>query len=146
MVLALCIDTCTVENRLKNVILIDDDEATHFIHRLTMERSGLVNEITPFAEAESALHFLKELDQNQSVFPDLILLDLNMPGFDGWDFLEGFKDIRFPASSRLAVLSTSINPEDQTRAMLYPQVCEFLIKPLKIAAFQEFMARQFGGN
>lgn len=130
---------------LKSVFLIDDDEATHFIHRLTMERSGLVNAVTPFSDAELALRHLKELNQKSSPLPDLILLDLNMPGYDGWDFLEDFQTLTFHSSTRLAILSTSINPEDQIRAKAWPQVCEFLIKPLKIQTFTEFMNRQFGG-
>lgn len=132
-----------MHSQLKSVFLIDDDEATHFIHRLTMERSGLVNEIIPFSDAEKALKHLKKIESEKTSFPDLILLDLNMPGYDGWDFLEDFQHLSFPPTSRLAILSTSINPEDQARAKTWKQVCEFLIKPLKIQSFKEFMERQF---
>jgi CheY-like chemotaxis protein len=129
--------------QLKSVFLIDDDEATHFIHRLTMERSGLVKDITPFSDAEKAFQQLKAMEDGNAAYPDLILLDLNMPGYDGWDFLEDFQHLPFPSTSRLAILSTSINPEDQSRAKTWTRVCEFLIKPLKIQSFKDFMERQF---
>ncbi len=66
------------------------------------------------------------------VFPDVIFLDLNMPGKDGFAFLDEFESLpdEVKTKVRVVVLSSSISPEDINRASTNPRVLKYINKPL----------------
>ena len=66
--------------RLRTVLLIDDQEADNYLHRRTIERSGEAESIVVYDSGQAALDYLAAHEP-----PDLILLDLNMPGMTGWE-------------------------------------------------------------
>ncbi|MEO0378003.1 MAG: response regulator [Cyanobacteria bacterium P01_A01_bin.17] len=76
--------------RLEKVLLIDDNEADNFIHRLIIEESGLVRTIEEFTDAQKALEYLRSSQANAI---DLIFLDINMPRMNGFQFLEAYRDL-----------------------------------------------------
>jgi CheY-like chemotaxis protein len=87
--------------------------------------------------AENALKILIQCPKNES--PDLISLDINMPGMDGWEFLEEFK--KLPTHQKIKtviiILTTALNPLDKKRAESIQEVNGFMNKPLSILALQE---------
>ena len=125
------------------VFLIDDDLKFSFITKTLLSKISFAREIVDYSDASVALDELKKNTQNGSgKLPDIIFLDLNMPGMDGWDFLEEYKSL--PASFRneckLYVLSSSIDPVDKTKSLSYNFVTDFITKPLareKVNSIQE---------
>ena len=73
--------------KLKSVLLIDDDNAANFIHRIVIEETELVEDVGAFESPRAALKYLEDL-QSVSPFPEIIFLDINMPLMDGWEFLD----------------------------------------------------------
>ena len=111
--------------------VVEDDKANNFLCKMTLDEVGITN-VRSFLRAELALADLKNLlDANQE-FPSLILLDINMPCIDGWGFLNEFRN--FPEAARLKtsiyLFSTSDHPNDIAKKQLYPEVLDFLAKPL----------------
>ncbi len=111
----------------RSILVIDDDEATNFITRIVLEDAGFDGELAFFDSAQEALH---SLSAPGAQVPDLIFLDINMPGMDGWEFADEFQQLAISSQVRVILFSTSDSPRDRQRAMAHPVILEFLQKPL----------------
>jgi len=117
--------------KIKFLVFIDDDYATNFYHKIIVRDSGLVEKYTFFSEPEEALAFFEGLTKTENPeIPDAIFLDVNMPKIDGWEFLERYAKIEVIKSPIIIMLSTSINPSDEHKAINNPLVKGFKNKPL----------------
>ena len=121
-----------------SVLLIDDNAATNFLHERILNRSGQVSSVKACLSATAALHYLSTKDETGGYpKPDLIFLDINMPGMSGWDFLEAYRDL--PAEQRgnivIIMLTTSLNPDDREKAKTFTDVADFQEKPLTVDEF-----------
>ena len=112
----------------KKILLVDDDPVSHFIHTKVIQR--LCTDCD-FYTAQSAEHALIILNNDMVNPPDLILLDLNMPAMDGFQFMQQFDVLQFPnkASIHVAILTSSLRPDDSEAAARLG-VHRFLRKPL----------------
>ncbi len=113
--------------------IVDDDIIHHFIIRKLIKNIEIYNkEPLVFSNGEEAITFIKSASQTSYELPDLILLDLNMPIMDGWQFLDEFSSIAptLLKHIRIYILSSSDNPEDIERAKEYEKICDYLIKPI----------------
>jgi CheY-like chemotaxis protein len=111
--------------------IVEDDRANNYLCKMTLDDVGITN-VRSFLRAELALADLRLLQENKQEFPSLILLDINMPAMDGWAFLNEYRN--FPEAIRLKttiyLFSTSDHPRDVEKKQAYPEVLDFLAKPL----------------
>ncbi|HLP50415.1 MAG TPA: response regulator [Chitinophagales bacterium] len=111
--------------------IVEDDKANNFLCKMTLEEVGITH-VRSFLRAELAIADLKNMVETGEEFPSLILLDINMPAMDGWAFLNEFRN--FPeavkAKTTIYLFSTSDHPKDVEKAQAYPEVLDFLAKPL----------------
>lgn len=130
------------KHNLKRVLAIDDDDEYNFLTELMFEDSGIDCELTFFTSAEESLHYL---ENSQGYFPNLILLDINMPIMNGWDFLDEYTqrgyDQRYHTC--IVVLSSSVYEEDKQKAMTYPCVIEYIEKPLSAESIVRLVNEHF---
>ncbi|MDR9408285.1 MAG: response regulator [Balneolaceae bacterium] len=103
---------------------VDDDELTNVLHTKLTELYLNVKFKT-FSDADEAL---EQLDLSNK-HPDVIFLDLNMPGISGFDFLEIMKERKYNIPT--VILSSSIQKSDIDRFLTYQNVVTYLTKPLK---------------
>ena len=111
------------------LMLIDDDTIDQMLYRRIVEESGLVGNYLAFVSAEDALDALRA---EPHVDVDAILLDINMPRMDGFEFLEAASAELGDEFTKIVVimLTTSLDPTDQERAASYSVVKDYLDKPL----------------
>jgi CheY-like chemotaxis protein len=122
-----------------NVFLIDDDETVNFINTKIMEKADFAQEIKTFQSGLSALAQLRQLRAtNPEKFPDMIFLDLSMPGMNGWEFLDNIVDSSdsLLKDCKLFILTSSIDEHDIERAKKYKMVSDFISKPLTPERFE----------
>lgn len=113
---------------IDTLMMIDDNHIDQRMYKRIVSRSGLVKNVVCFSLADEAL---EHLVANPNDKPDIILLDINMPRMDGYEFLEAV-DQAFGSDFSVVVvmLTTSLDPRDKERAKQFPAVKRFLEKPL----------------
>jgi CheY-like chemotaxis protein len=118
-----------MKRKFKSILLIDDNAADNRYNQIILEEMNVVDKIEIAASGMEALKILEETDHSQ---PKLILLDINMPKMNGWEFLEAYKKLETDDKNKqiIVIVTTSMNPEDKTKAGELPYVSEFNIKPL----------------
>lgn len=115
---------------IPRLAIIDDTEFDQMLYARLIGRTGHVGETLSFFSAEEALAHFGGPDARPV---DVILLDINMPGMSGFDFLErisGTDTERF-ADAVIVMLTTSLNPSDIQRASSYDLVKDYIHKPLE---------------
>lgn len=118
--------------KIKNLALIDDDDIFVFLTKKVIEQTDLVEQIKVFGNGRDAINFLKKNADNSDLLPEIILLDLNMPIMDGWQFLEDYILLKPKIDKKITIyiISSSISPHDIERAKGINAVSDFIIKPV----------------
>ncbi len=136
-----------IDNKKLKIMLIDDDDISSFIYRKIIEKAGLTKDhISTFLRGQDALSHLEKTIDSVTEFPDLILLDINMPVMDGWGFLDHYSENIWPNLSKRVVvcmLSSSVYQEDINRANSYTQVSDYISKPLTTAVLEDLIDKHF---
>lgn len=108
------------------VWIIDDDQVISYITKRLIKTIDPNIQVHEFLSSKLALENIRIKGARGA----LILLDINMPGFSGWDFLDALTGMNTVA--KVYMYSSSIDPDDVKRSRSYPMVVDFLCKPLDI--------------
>ncbi len=117
-----------------NICIIDDDSIYQFAITKTIEAYNLANDIMVFSDGEEALEFFKQNLDSHKDLPDIILLDINMPIMDGFQFMEEYIEKIKPRIEKeisIYMVSSSVDPSDINKAKRITDICDYLIKPIK---------------
>lgn len=130
------------ERPINLVALIDDDEIANFIGKKVIEQTELVKQIKTFSGGQIAIDFLNANSNQPDLLPEIILLDLNMPGMDGFGFLAEYIRLkpRIGKKINIYVLSSSLSLYDHDRIKNINSVSDFVVKPITKEKFEKIVA------
>ena len=130
---------------IKTVLLIDDDDATNFLHKITIKHADCAEYVHIAINGLKALEYLTEAIEGKFPQPDLIFLDVNMPVMGGWEFLDAYEMLPKEQKAKmvLVMLTASLNPDDETKAKSYETVSGFKNKPLTIEMLHDIVKLHF---
>ncbi|WP_432712958.1 response regulator [Pedobacter sp.] len=115
-----------------NLLVIDDDDINIFIIKKIVEKTGFAVNMVARTNGQLAIDYLQEIDGNAEVFPHLILVDINMPVMNGWEFIEAYEKLNIKKAVDMYMLSSSVYENDIEKAKTYKIVQGFISKPLSI--------------
>lgn len=130
----------SVIQRPVNIMLVDDDEINNFITVKLIKKAFPDAVISTYLNGRLAIDRIKNIFQNDlEKIPDYILLDINMPIMNGWEFLEEYKnsDIDPERKITIYILSSSVFSNDIEKAKSYKTVANFISKPLNLESIKE---------
>ncbi len=138
---------------VRSVLIVDDNPGDILLCKMALEESGRFPCILEASQAESAAAMFERYEESKAADPDcfppvVILLDINMPRMDGFEFLERLDVLAREAgwgdeSPAVVMLTSSSDPRDRGRAEAFPLVCDFVTKP-PTEAFAISIAERFG--
>lgn len=120
---------------MNRFLLIDDDDIFNFLNKKVLEKSGQSNTITIHTSAREGLDYLAGIMDDEEKWPQVILLDIRMPGMDGFEFLDILKnmDEKFLKQVKVFMLTSSIDDRDKRKSEIFPFVYGYFSKPLSPA-------------
>lgn len=120
--------------KFKHIMLLDDNELDNFINEKIIEANNFSEKVYVNSSGKSALEFLSNLKASgtQEIYPEAIFIDINMPMMDGFQFINNLKTLPggTPKDCKLIILTSSIYPEDKSKALQISKDIIFLNKPL----------------
>ncbi|OYQ35658.1 hypothetical protein CHU92_10620 [Flavobacterium cyanobacteriorum] len=128
-----------MNKKLNLIMLVDDNKIDNFFHEIVIKKFNPEINVLAKESGQEALDYLNK--PNNTELPDMIFLDINMPGMDGWEFLEHYKalDKSIHHSVIVVMLTTSANPDDMEYASKHNVIAEFRTKPLTLEMLKELV-------
>lgn len=119
---------------IEHIMMVDDEDDYHLITRLMLKKAGFSGRLTTFLSADDALDHL----QGTSERPDLLLVDINMPGTNGFEFIESCeRGGLLPRRGTTVIMCSSSNrPLDMDMAHRLASVHGYVEKALSVEEFE----------
>jgi CheY-like chemotaxis protein len=117
--------------KINSILLIEDDPISNFLSDTIIRKLNLAEEINIKGNGESALKFLEESHVNNKPFPQVIMLDINMPIMDGFEFLEKLETLPYYDKNKtLIIILSNLLSEKDIRILNQITALTYLSKPL----------------
>jgi len=113
-------------------IIIDDSRLDCFIAEKIIQNTGTFSSVKSYMEATEAYETIKNKGVNEDDTITIIVLDIQMPIMNGFEFVAVFEQLPKEIQSKYAIFlfSSSINENDKNRLMNYPAIIRFYSKPI----------------
>ncbi len=109
----------------KMILIIDDDPLTNKFNEMIIRKLHPEIEVKTLLSAREGIEYFEAPNNTP---PQLILLDLNMPVMNGWEFIDEFMNLNIKTG--IILVTSSDDPYDRKKAERYEQVKDYLVKPL----------------
>lgn len=137
------------KNNQNSLLLIDDDSIANYVHEIIiLENTSFSGKINSCTNGKDGIEYLIQLIANNKepgvVFPNYILLAINMPEMNGFEFIDEFKKFSnvIKANVKICMLTSSLNDCDKAKANGYKEIKHYLVKPLNPIEFEKILNTQ----
>lgn len=127
-----------LDNKI-NLLVIDDDDINIFIIKKIVEKTGFEINMVAKSNGLQAIDYIKETIAEHKPLPHLVLIDINMPVMNGWEFVEAYQTLNIEEIVDLYILSSSVYENDIEKTKSYQSVKGFISKPLSIERLKELI-------
>lgn len=133
--------------KIKEVYLVDDDAIVRMVAGKILKNIEFKNPISGFENGKKAIDLIAQKVANEEYENTgeqiLLLLDINMPVMDAWNFLDEFQkfDPEIKSHFLISIITSSIDTSDKTKAFSYPEVSDYITKPLTGKHILEFLKK-----
>lgn len=118
--------------KINNLLLIEDNDITILITKKMVEKTGMVDNVVITKNGKDGYDYLMYCLEGEHRFPEVILLDIMMPVWDGWTFLEKTKEAGLLKKLNIYLYTSSVSDEDKYEARSFGLQDRYLTKPLEI--------------
>lgn len=136
-------DTLLIMNKIACTLLVDDDDTANYLNQMLFKRLEVTDNLMVAHNGLEALSLISQYCPGNCC-PTLILLDINMPVMDGFEFLEAYEQLSFAQKQSIIiiVLTTSLNPMDVEKVQ-QANIAGLINKPLSKMALEAIVAQHF---
>lgn len=129
---------------MKEFLIIDDDPINNFICKKMLQEITDEVEIKTFENASTGMEHLKRISNESTGFPTHIMLDLNMPEYNGWQFLKDYESQHLHTKhvAQIYVVSSTILKEEIDKIKKIPFVTDFISKPLTLHKLKKLLEKE----
>jgi CheY-like chemotaxis protein len=124
------------------VCIIDDDIVYQITTKKILEKINGTKKIIVFSNGEEAFNYLSKVVSDEDALPDIILLDVNMPYMNAWQFLEAYSQLKSLLTKQIIIyiISSSVSDIDIQKAKSIEEVKDYFIKPISIAQYTAMLS------
>ncbi len=130
----------TMANDGLKILLVDDDKIMLFLHDTFLKRSGVLCDTVLCYNGKEALDYLDTNHALETTF--LILLDINMPIMNGWEFLGAIRDRPYLPKVLIVMVSSATEESEKARALTFMQVIDYQQKPLTVESCRRIIGSE----
>jgi CheY-like chemotaxis protein len=133
--------------KYRSVLLIDDDPVTNFLNHTIVTNLGIAGEIAIRCNGEKALEYIEEYYLSNQSLPELILLDINMPIMDGFEFLEKFENLPYKEKNNtIVIVISNLFTKKEIDILNQLEFPKYLYKPLNKNELINILNQESGLN
>ena len=140
------LEVMTQFNHLNSILLVDDDDASNFLHSIFINKLDLGVEVNAALNGQEALDFILSKGVDKLAMPCMVMLDLRMPIVDGWQFMEMYEQqVSQELKDQIIIVLVTIsdNADDKAKAIANPYIADFAQKPLSDSTFKKLINKHF---
>jgi CheY-like chemotaxis protein len=120
-----------------SIVIVDDDSMILMLHEHVLRKANLLNGKSALSafDGQEALQVLEQNAHPDTTF--LVLLDLNMPVMDGWEFLDALEESNISSDVFVSIVTSSLDYTDKHKAEEYRKILSYIEKPLSLKSLEE---------
>ena len=136
-----------MKKKLNCILLVDDDESCNYYHQVMLKKMNCAEKVYLAYDGKEALDYIQSSLEDVFPMPDIIFLDINMPGVNGWEFMEAYEKLDEKIKQKIVVvmLTSSLNPDDMKKASKYKSIVGFKNKYLEKEVMADLIRQHFPG-
>lgn len=121
-----------MSNPFPHFIIIDDSQLDCFIGEKIIQNTGTFSSVKSYTQAAEAYEIIKNSDPSHAEAITIVVLDIQMPVMNGFQFVENFELLpeNIRANYAIFMFSSSINENDKNRLENHPCIRKFYSKPI----------------